>query len=80
MWFSSGKTANYLPWDNGEPNNYNSSEHCAAIFHVGKEKWHDVNCISSFNFMCKKKNKLVCEFFIIFFHVISYYSRFPKNK
>uniref|UniRef100_A0A8W8J471 C-type lectin domain-containing protein n=1 Tax=Magallana gigas TaxID=29159 RepID=A0A8W8J471_MAGGI len=53
--FSSGKTANYLPWDGGEPNNYDSSEHCAFIFNGGTEKWFDGNCTSSLNFMCKKK-------------------------
>lgn len=40
MWFSSRKTPYYLPWDNGVPNNNKSSERCAAIFYVGKEKWH----------------------------------------
>uniref|UniRef100_A0A8W8J8E0 C-type lectin domain-containing protein n=1 Tax=Magallana gigas TaxID=29159 RepID=A0A8W8J8E0_MAGGI len=51
--FSSGKTANYLPWDGGEPNNYDSSEHCAFIFNGGTEKWFDGNCTSSL--VCKKK-------------------------
>lgn len=54
MWFSSGKNANYLPWDSNEPNNHQSSEHCAVTFHNGV-KWHDANCINSFNFMCKKQ-------------------------
>lgn len=55
MWFLFGKIVNYFFWDNGELNNYNLLEYCVVIFYVGKEKWYDGNCISSFNFMCKKK-------------------------
>lgn len=55
MWFSSGKTAAYLPWFSGEPNNHNSIEHCAVIFNNGNEKWNDTKCHYSFYFMCEKK-------------------------
>lgn len=55
MWFSSGKTAAYLPWFSGEPNNHNSVEHCAVIFNNGNEKWNDTKCHYSFYFMCEKK-------------------------
>ncbi|XP_052709185.1 C-type lectin mannose-binding isoform-like [Crassostrea angulata] len=58
MSFSSGKTANYLPWYDSEPNNYDSSEHCAFMFNSGTEKWYDGNCTSSLNFMCKKINSV----------------------
>lgn len=53
--FLFGKIVNYFFWDGGELNNYDLLEYCVFIFNGGIEKWFDGNCISSFNFMCKKK-------------------------
>lgn len=58
MWFSSGKSVTHLPWDNGQPSKYKSSENCALTFHLGRAKWHDAFCTSSYNFMCEKKINL----------------------
>lgn len=66
IWFSSGKSVTYLHWNNGQPSKYKSSEHCALTFHLGRAKWHDAFCTSSYNFMCEKKINL-WNFYSLFY-------------
>lgn len=69
MWFSSGKSVTHLPWDNGQPSKYKSSENCALTFHLGRAKWHDAFCTSTIT-LCARK-RLIGEIFILYFMLIN---------
>uniref|UniRef100_A0A3P9HC20 C-type lectin domain-containing protein n=1 Tax=Oryzias latipes TaxID=8090 RepID=A0A3P9HC20_ORYLA len=51
-------TLNYIGfWMGGEPNNYRSAEHCAAIMPTDKglQSWFDASCETQREWLCEKK-------------------------
>ncbi|KAL7846162.1 hypothetical protein AOLI_G00243540 [Acnodon oligacanthus] len=46
----------YQYWNNGEPNNADGKQYCAAMMH-DTGTWNDETCVQSFTFVCFDKNK-----------------------
>uniref|UniRef100_A0A8C3WJT7 Mannose-binding protein C n=1 Tax=Catagonus wagneri TaxID=51154 RepID=A0A8C3WJT7_9CETA len=46
-----GKMVTYQNWNDGEPNNADSAEHCVEILKDGK--WNDISCSSHFLAICE---------------------------
>jgi len=52
IWQSSGKTATYTNWADGEPNNCCGGENCLVMY-TSQGKWNDGTCPSSISIMCE---------------------------
>ncbi|XP_053441977.1 mannose-binding protein C [Nycticebus coucang] len=46
-----GRTVTYTNWNEGEPNNVGSQEHCTVLLKDGR--WNDIPCINSFLAVCE---------------------------
>ena len=51
---STGQTAAYTNWGQGEPNNHGGNEDCAFINPSGGYKWDDSVCNNNLYFLCEK--------------------------
>lgn len=56
FWSSNGQPAGWTNWIPGEPNNYQSNEHCVHITTSNAHdlfRWNDNNCARLFDFICE---------------------------
>ncbi|XP_026329568.1 hemolymph lipopolysaccharide-binding protein-like isoform X2 [Hyposmocoma kahamanoa] len=49
--------AGFATWQEGEPNNYDDSEYCGALFR-NNGRYNDVDCAANFAFICEKEAQL----------------------
>ncbi|XP_036424671.1 galactose-specific lectin nattectin-like [Colossoma macropomum] len=54
LW-SDGSKMSFQDWDKGQPDNYNSKEHCLEINYGGFQQWNDLPCTDSMPFVCALK-------------------------
>ncbi|CAH1796015.1 unnamed protein product [Owenia fusiformis] len=52
--WSDGSPFRYWNWNNGEPNNANTGEHCVETNVNIEGRWNDHDCERKFSYLCKK--------------------------
>lgn len=53
-WISNHRRFTYLAWAPGEPNNYQTGEHCLGLYDILNEAWTDGKCNFTLSFICEK--------------------------
>jgi hypothetical protein len=48
-----GTLLSYEPWHEGEPNDWDGQEDCAALNWHGAVRWNDIICDNRFGFVCE---------------------------